>query len=288
MNTLGETIRRITAYLLERGVDSPSLSARLIAGAVLGLDASGMARESGRELTNSEAERIGELARRRGEGEPAAYILGEKEFYGLPMRVGPGVLVPRPETELLIDAAVKVFERDAKLVFADLGAGSGCVAIAAAHAFMNSTGIMVDKSPIALDTAMDNAKRNKVDGRLAPVLADFTMPFAKGESLDLIMANPPYVSDEEYMGLDREVLLYEPEEALRGGPEGVEISLAMMDAVAPALKPGGVFLMEIGAAQGERFRLILDDFESPFNKVEILNDLAGHDRAVFCYKSGNG
>jgi release factor glutamine methyltransferase len=146
---------------------------------------------------------------------------------------------------------------------------------------------MVDKSQIALDTAVDNAKRNRVDGRLAPVLADFSMPFATGESLDLILANPPYVSDEEYFGLDREVLLYEPEEALRGGPEGTETSLSMIRAVAPALKPGGVFLMEIGATQGERFRLILDEFESPFSKVEILHDLAGHDRAVFCYKSGN-
>lgn len=284
--TLQETIRRCTAYLAERGVDSPGLSARLLAGEALGLDRVALVRESGRELTDGQVDAIDELVRRRGEGEPVAYILGEKEFYGLPMQVGPGVLVPRPETELLIDAARRLFPSDAKLVFADLGAGSGCVAAAVARYFPNARGLALDLSPSALDTVSVNADRHGVGDRLLPVLADFTRPFAAAGSLDLVLANPPYVGDEEYAGLDREVLLFEPESALRGGPKGSEAGLALMSAASPALKPGGALLMEIGHAQAERFRAASPEFEAPFRKVEILHDLAGLHRVFLALKNG--
>lgn len=284
METLGHTIRRMAEYLAERGVDSPALSARLLVGNILGLDEIGLVRESGRELTGQELRDIEALVVRRGEGEPVAYILGEKEFYGLPICVGPGVLVPRPETELLIDTARRCFEPLSRLVLADLGTGSGCLAVSAAVHFPHSLVLAVDKSSTALDRVRDNAKRNGVGERLLPVLADFTHPFAEDGSLDLILANPPYVSDAEYGKLDKEVLLYEPEEALRCGPEGVEAGLELIAAAAPALKPGGILLMEIGMTQGERFRKYLEFTESPFSNVEILQDLAGLDRVVFGYK----
>jgi release factor glutamine methyltransferase len=283
--TLGDIIRESAAYLTERGVDSPALSARLMAGKALGLDSSGLVLAATRELTPDEHEAVWVLVRRRGQGEPAAYILGEKEFYGLAMRVGPGVLVPRPETELLVDTARKLFAPDAPIFFADLGTGSGCIAVAVAVHFPKARGLAVDASTAAITKTVDNVALHGVGRRVVPVLGDFRTPFAKNESLDLILANPPYVSDAEYAELSREVADFEPEPALKGGADGCAPGLDLAHSAAAALKPGGVILMEIGFTQGKRFRSALSGPELPFKTVSILPDLAGLDRVVLAVKS---
>lgn len=285
MATLGDIIRESAAYLTERGVDSPALSARLMAGKALGLDSAGLVLAAARELTSAERQAVWALVRRRGEGEPAAYILGEKEFYGLAMRVGPGVLVPRPETELLVDTARKMFAPEAPICFADLGTGSGCLAVAVAVFFPHARGLAVDTSRFAMAKTVDNAALHGVGRRVVPILCDFRRPFAKNHSFDLILANPPYVSDAEYADLSREVADYEPESALKGGTDGCGPGLDLARVAAAALKPGGVLLMEIGSTQGQRFHGALAEPESPFKSVSILTDLAGLDRVVMAVKS---
>lgn len=284
MATVVDIIRQSAAYLAEKGVDSPALSARLMAGKALGLDNVGLIREAGRELTDQESGLIDELVRRRGEGEPAAYILGEKEFYGLSMLVGPEVLIPRPETELLVDLARRSFKPESRLLFADLGAGSGCLAVAVAVHFPNALGLALELSPAALGMTVKNARRHGAAERLVPVLADFASPFAAEGSLDLILANPPYVSDSEYAALSPEVFRYEPRTALRGGSDGCEPGLKLLAAAAPALKPGGMFAMEIGASQARRFTSAISAFEYSFKKVDTVTDLSGIERVVFAVK----
>lgn len=285
MATLGEVIRKSAAYLAGRGVDSPALSARLMAGKALGLDQAALAREAEREVTAGETALVEKLVRRRGEGEPAAYILGEKEFYGLSMLVGPEVLVPRPETELLIDTARKLFEPEREFLFADLGTGSGCLAVAMAVNFPYALGLALDRSPEALAVAGKNVLRHGVHGRLLAVLADFTRPFAAPESLDLILANPPYVSDEEYERLSAEVRRYEPAMALRGGACGLDPGAGLLERAVTALRPGGAVVMEIGETQAEDFRSLIPAFAPAFKKVEILKDLSQRDRAILAIKS---
>jgi len=282
--TLGETIRESIAYLADRRVDSPALSARLLTGKALGLDAAGLVLHANRELGEGERAAVWELVRRRGEGEPVAYILGEKEFYGLSMSVAPGVLIPRPETEMLVDTALSLFDRNAPLTFADLGTGSGCIAAAVAVHFPLSRGFAVDKSRAALKIAVDNLARHGVDGRVLAVLGDFSFYLAQDARLDLILANPPYVSGAEYAALSREVAAYEPQSALLGGNQGYGPGLALAAVACQALAPGGALLMEMGAGQGPGFSDALKGPDYTFKSVSVLQDLAGLDRVVLAQK----
>ncbi|WP_051445270.1 peptide chain release factor N(5)-glutamine methyltransferase [Desulfocurvus vexinensis] len=281
--TVGRLLHECEDLLAAAGVDSPRLSAQVLAAHALGLERHALLLARSRPLEPAEAARVRALVRRRAGGEPVAYITGVREFYGLEFAVGPAVLVPRPETEHLLEQAEALFARDAPLVFADLGTGSGCLAVALAHRFARARGLALDASAPALAVARANARRHGVAARLQLLRADFGRPFAAPGSLDLVLANPPYVSQDEYQDTSREVRDFEPRTALvpeaPGRADGLECYRALAPRAAEALRPGGALLAEIGCGQGAAVRAVVLG-TGAFAEVRVLPDLAGLDRVV--------
>lgn len=276
--TVQAVVRECEARL--QGVDSPRLSAQVLVAEVLGLTRLGLSLERDRVLTPQETDRIRTLAARRATGEPLAYILGRREFYGLDFAVTPDVLIPRPETEHVVEAALDAFSTNAPLRFADLGTGSGILAVTLAHCFPRATGLAVDLSGPALAVARRNAGAHGVDDRIAFVQGDFTGPLLEAGRFDLIVSNPPYVTDEEYARASREVTGFEPETALVSGPDGLGHVRAMLPRALEALRPGGLLLMEIGCGQAEGVKIITSNQCLESRDLAVIRDLAGHDRVV--------
>lgn len=287
--------RVVLGVLAERlsvaGVDSPRLSAEVLLAHALGLERSDLLKkmimEPDVELEAGVLDRVFAFVARREAGEPVAYITGSREFYGRNFVISPETLIPRPETELLVDAACECAAACAGPgMFVDLGTGSGCLAVSVALELPGWAGLAVDKSAGALGIARRNAAALGAK-TVQFVRADFHALPVRAKSLRLILANPPYVSEEEYRSLDREVRTYEPKSALvpvAGGQEqhpgesGLE-DVAGIIAAAPALlEPGGWLLMEIGAGQGAACRALLQG--PAWCRAEVRPDLAGLDRMV--------
>lgn len=282
--TLYDCIGESAAFLEGKGVDSPLLSAEILACHVLGLDRTGLLTQKRRELVSKEVEAIRALVARRGNGEPVAYITGHKEFYGLDFKVGPGVLIPRPETEHIVEKVEELFDSAAPLAFADLGTGSGILGVTLATLFPQSRGLLLDISVGALEFAAANAEMHGVRERLELRQGSMLEPFSESESLDLVVSNPPYVSAGEYEGLDREVAAFEPAGALVSGEDGLDHLRGLLPHVADALKQGGVVLVEIGWRQGAAAKKITEEYSRDFEEIAVLTDLAGHDRVLFATK----
>lgn len=279
-DTIAAALAAATAVLSAQGVDAPRLSAEILAAKAFGLSRLGLITRSKDHVGSDALGTFLALVARRAKGEPAAYLLGEKEFYSLAFRVTPDVLIPRPETELLIEEAERLFPNDAALAFADFGTGSGALAVTLAHVFPNSHGLAVDLSAPALEVARHNARVHGVAARLDFLCADFSTLELPTASLDLMVANPPYVSEAEYAGLSPEVRGFEPRGALVSADSGLAHIRGLAPMAARALKPGGVLLCEFGSSQG---RAVLEFFSDPaqgFVNPVILRDYAGLDRAL--------
>jgi release factor glutamine methyltransferase len=279
-STIAEALRAATAELSALGVDAPRLSAELLAAKALDTTRLGLILRAKDPLEGHALEAFRDLLDRRAKGEPVAYLLGEKEFYGLAFRVTPDVLIPRPDTEIIVEEALRLFPADAALRFADFGTGSGALAISLAHVFPNAHGIAVDLSPQALEVARHNARVHCLDARLEFVDADFTTLELEPGSLDLVVANPPYVTEDEYACLSTEVRGFEPQAALVSPDAGLAHIRGLAPVAARALKPGGVLLCEFGSSQG---RAVLELFSEPswgFAQPVILRDYAGLDRVL--------
>lgn len=262
------------------GIDSPRLSAELLAAKAFGLSRLGLIMRAKDRPTDAQAQALDALVARRAAGEPAAYLLGEREFFGLALRVTPDVLIPRPETEIIVEQAQRLFAKDFALRFADFGTGSGCLAVALAHEFPAARGLAVDLSDTALEVARANARAHGVEERVDLRCADFTALALDAASLDLVVANPPYVTEAEYAALSREVRGFEPRTALVSAEEGLWHLRGLLPVAAMALKPGGVLLCEIGSGQGPA---ALDLAGAPglgFAQRAILKDYAGLDRVL--------
>lgn len=277
-HTVQTIVRQCAARL--RDVDSPLLSAQLLVGEVLGLSRIEQSLERDRMVAPDDAERIRSLTDRRAAGEPVAYILGRKEFFGLEFEVTPAVLIPRPETEHVIEAAQDVFSPDSVFRFADLGTGSGILAVTLAHLFPRAYGLALDQSGPALDVARRNARTHGVADRLTFVKGDFTRAIPGGP-YDLVVSNPPYVTEREYAQASPEVTAFEPRSALVSGPDGLDHVRAMLPGVRDALVPGGILLMEIGCGQAAGVQIITSGDCPGFKDFTVFSDLAGHDRVVF-------
>lgn len=265
------------------GVDSPRLSAELLAAHALDCPRLTLNLERGRMLTDDEYAAVDALVTRREAGEPVAYILGSREFYGLDFAVSPAVLIPRPETEHIVEAVEQAFSRDQSFRFADLGTGSGILAVTIAVLFPNSHGVAVDISPEALAVAKVNAHAHNVADRVEFLLADFTREAVEG-AFDLVVSNPPYVSEPEFAAASPEVTAFEPTGALVSGPDGLNHIRAMLPGVAAMLKPGGRFFMEIGYDQAKMIIDIIIDKYPRFEGVGVEKDLSGRDRVVSAKK----
>lgn len=228
-----------------------------------------------RSLTSAQVTRYGKLVDDRASGYPLPYLTGEIEFYGLDIEVTPEVLIPRPETEILVDLAL---ERRPKAVV-DVGTGSGCIAVALAAHLPEAAVYGIDISSSALAVARRNAERHGVGERVRLIAGDLLD--RRPGPVDLIVSNPPYVSADEWASLPSSVRDHEPRLALDGGPDGLEVVRRLISQSQGLLKPSGALLIEIGAAQGDAARKAAETF-FPENgtSIRIHPDLVGRDRVL--------
>jgi release factor glutamine methyltransferase len=225
------------------------------------------------ELSSAQAAQLDDWVERRTRHEPIQYILGETEFYGLTFKVTPAVLIPRPETEHLVEAVLERAACDDPLSICDVGTGSGAIPIALAHHLPQAHLTALDLSPAALAIARENAERHNVSAGIRFAESDL-LSAVRGKRFDFVVSNPPYVRDDEI--LEPQVLEYEPHGALFAGPSGLEIYQRLIPEAKEVLKPGGWLLMEIGHGQREALIRLLAGWEA----VDFRNDLQGISRVA--------
>jgi release factor glutamine methyltransferase len=248
-----EAVRRGWAdQFAAAGLDSPQLDARLLVGHALGLDHAALLAAGSRVLGSEEASAVAALANRRLAHEPVARIVGAKEFWSLDLRIDNSTLVPRPETETVIEAALAAtYRRGARSRewrIADLGTGSGAILLALLSELKNAFGIGSDINPRALLVARDNARRL---GLLRTAFVACDLAAALAGPFDLIVSNPPYIASGDIATLAPEVRLFDPRLALDGGADGLNFYRAIAAAAPPLLAPGGSLVVELGAGQAE-------------------------------------
>jgi release factor glutamine methyltransferase len=270
--TIGEVLRRSRDFLAERGSASPRLDAELLMAHALGIERLGLYTDSERPLTPPELARCRELIGRRARREPVAYHTGERAFRRLRLRVGPGVLVPRPETEVLVEWALEVLAPGAAVL--DWGTGSGAIAVALATEGDGLHVTAIDRSPEALAVAEANAA---AAGAAVELVRSDGFAELAGRAYDAVVANPPYLSDADLAGAPPE-LGFEPREALVAGPTGLEAIAAIVRDAPAHLVPGGWLLMEVGAGQAPAVVAMLRDAGA--REASSRDDLAGIARVV--------
>ncbi len=273
--TISEAVRWATRQLAQSSLESARLEAELIVAHVLQKARHELYLRPLQELSYEEQTRLYELVERRGRGEPLQYLLEYTEFYGCLLRVTPAVLIPRPETEELIEFVLKSIPYPPKDVL-DLGTGSGAIAIALARAWPESSVVATDISQEALVLARENALRNGVAERIRFVRSDWFSQIS--ERFDLIVSNPPYVRTE-YLENAPPELRYEPRIALDGGPQGLDALKRIIQESPMYLRPGGSLYLEIGSDQGQAVRELFAQ-TGAFSPVEIHKDLSGQERFV--------
>jgi release factor glutamine methyltransferase len=290
MNSISEppkqvwTIARVLAWatddLARRGLnDSPRLDSELLLGHALGVDRVKLIVDSQRPLLEAELARFRELVLRRRKHEPIAYILGEREFYGLRFSVNRHVLIPRPDTETLVNVALsRTTRRSLHGRALDVCTGSGCVAIAFSKERPTWQVTGSDLSPEALEVARHNAWRLGTIWNLDFRRSDLLAGIEREAGFDLIMANPPYVPDAEVPTLSPDIHLHEPAAALCGGPDGLALIRRLVKAAPSLLAAGGLLAIEVGAGQAARVAKGLQSYG--FSEVEQERDYGGIERIV--------
>jgi len=280
MLTVLEIIKRTTDFFDKRGVEPARLNAELLIGHALGLPRMQLYLQFERPLTETELEKIRPLVKRRGNREPLQYITGEAEFSGLKLKVDRRALIPRPETELLVELATRQLAAPPDRIL-DLGTGSGAIALALAKTYPAAAVTAVDNSADALALAGENAAACGLSGRVRFLLADWFSGLAAGEQFALVVANPPYLSDEETFATQPEVKDFEPRAALSAGPDGAAALARIIAGARPHLAPGGMLACETGIAQ--HARLLELAALAGFSRTESRRDLTGRDRYLLAF-----
>lgn len=274
-HTIGELINLSTGYLENKGCSSPRLDAELLLGHVLGLDRLALYLNLDKPLNNQEIEKYRGLLGQRGQRIPVAYLIGEREFFSLPFQVTPAVLIPRPETELLVDQVLEFVELEQKIEILELGTGSGAIAIALAWQEPNISVTAVDVSKKALDVARSNSERLEVDNQIKFVESDL---FQNVEGkFSVICSNPPYIPSADLLTLAPE-LAVEPALALDGGIDGLDFYERILNQAPSYLEEPGFVVLEIGWDQGDKVRQLGE--KQGFTWLETVVDYGGKDRVV--------
>ncbi len=276
--SLRDAIRRASAILTAAGIEQAEGDARFLLLGLLGLSSRDLILDGGRPL-GAAAPRLSDALARRATGEPVARILGAWEFWGLPFTLVPDTLVPRPDTETVVEAALAALpDRQAPLRILDLGTGSGCILVALLSELPNATGFGLDRSEAALRTARANAVANGVGGRACFVRGDWCAPL-RGP-FDLVVSNPPYIAADIIAGLDREVAEHDPRAALDGGADGLDAYRSILGALGRegVLKRGAAAILEIGHDQARSVTAIGVASGLQFKTLSL--DLAGRSRAL--------
>jgi len=277
--TVGRVARWAADDFRARGIESPRLEAELLLAVVLGTDRMRIIVESERPLLAQELSRYKQSIQRRRKGEPIAYILGEKEFYGRMFRIDRRVLVPRPDTETLVEVALaRTSARSMGARYLDLCTGSGCVAISLSRERNTCKVAAVDISPDAVAVARDNAIRLGAVTQTAWYVGDLFAPLAPHQRFDLITANPPYIPDPHIAGLVPDIRDFEPRVALAGGDDGLVVMRRVVAEAPRQLRRGGVLAVEMQSDQAEAVRRLFEG--AGFAHIEVAKDYGAHDRVV--------
>jgi release factor glutamine methyltransferase len=271
----GEALQAARARLAATS-RNPRRDAEVLLTHVLGCDQAALLTHPERLLSSAESDQLESFLNRRLASEPMQYITGSQEFFGLLFEVTPDVLIPRPETEHLVEAALEHIGGEAVRIL-DVGTGSGAIAVSLAHARSQSHVTAVDLSPAALEVARRNAHRNGVLERVK-FLQSNLLAEVDGPDFDMVVSNPPYIAEGEV--LETQVSNYEPESALYAGPTGLEVYERLIPEASKVLKPGGWLLLEIGFGQQPAVEALLRGWRS----VSVVHDLQGIPRVVQAMK----
>lgn len=272
--TVLKLLRWTADYFAGRGLDAPRLDAELLLADTLGLDRVGLYVNFERPMHSGELAAFRERVKRRAGREPLAYILGQAEFWSLPLKVTPAVLIPRPETELLVEESLSRLATPARVL--DVGTGSGALAIALAHESPEILVTAIDVSPAALALAAENARNNGVAERIRFALGDLNQ--LPAGSFQLVLANPPYIPSRDLASLMPEVRDYEPRLALDGGSDGLDAYRALARQAQAVLSAAGWLLVEVGCGQAEAVRELFAG--AGLTELFTSKDLAGIERVV--------
>ncbi|MCA1472747.1 MULTISPECIES: peptide chain release factor N(5)-glutamine methyltransferase [Bradyrhizobium] len=276
--------RALAAQLRSARLDEAELDARILISAALGLDLTGLVTQAARLLTAAEASRLTQHAQRRIAGEPVSRILGTREFWGLPFRLSEATLVPRPDTETVVELALEILrERQASHPprIADIGTGSGAILLALLHEIPDAFGVGTDLSQNALITARDNSAALGLADRAAFVACSYAA--ALGGPFDLIVSNPPYIPSAEIPKLSIEVREHDPHLALDGGNDGYDAYRALIPQASERLAPGGALVVEAGQGQAQNIETLMRAAALSLDRSPKA-DLAGIPRAVSARK----
>jgi len=279
--TIQKLLNWTTEYLTQKKVDSPRLSAELLLSSVLGLKRIELYTQYNRVVEEEHLAKLREMVKRAGRHEPIAYLVGKTEFYSIEFEVTPDCLIPRPETELLVQRAIEFLrQRPSPRQVCDLCTGCGTIAVAVAKNTPDAKVIATDISAPALAVAARNIEKHKLQDRIELRQGDLFDPLiAQLDQFDLIVCNPPYVSAAEYEELEKNVKDYEPRIALYAGDQGLDMYRRIAERVTEFLKGDGALLLEIGYKQGPAVQQLLEQ-TGQFPCVKIDKDLSGHDRMV--------
>lgn len=278
---LGEAARRLDAG----GVSTPGLDAQVLLAHCIGRDRRYLYAHPEHELSDRELEQFRSMVVRRMKGEPVAYITERKEFWSLAFAVTPDVLIPRPDTEVLVEAVLNLLKWGENSRILEIGTGSGAISIALASELEHASITATDASPEALALAAENALNNAVEGKIVFLCGDLFDPV--GGVYDVVVSNPPYISEEEYDLLSPEVREYEPRRALVAGPDGTEFHRRLVQGAPPFLVDGGWLAMELGAEQRTAVEKMLHDGD--YCDIVFHHDYAGIERVVLAkMRRGSG
>lgn len=287
--TRQEWVQWAAAQLDKKKHRTSRLDAEVLLAHVLGLERLQLHMYPAVEVESLSANLFQDLVQRRTQGEPVAYLTGHQEFMGLDFQVSADVLIPRPETELLVESVLAYLQEGAadgqsnnRPLAADIGTGSGCIAVSLAVLCPGLTIMAVDLSPEALKVAGENSARHQVEDRVLLRRGDLLAPVREwtddGKLLDVIVSNPPYITEEEMTQLEESVVGYEPHSALAGGREGLDFYRRLTEEAPALLREGGLLAFEIGHEQGAVVAAMMK--HQGLQQVQVLKDLAGYDRVV--------
>jgi release factor glutamine methyltransferase len=285
--TIQKLLNWITEYLTTKGIEAPRFSAELLLSHVLGLKRIELYTHFNRGVTAEQLDQLRDLVERAGQYEPVAYLTGKTEFYSLELEITRDCMIPRPETELLVQRAIEFLRtRDDTQFVLDLCTGSGCIAVAIARNFAGAHIIATDVCDKALAVAAHNVEKHQLTEQIRLLAGDLFDPVIRQldvDTFDLIVCNPPYVSNAEYEDLADNVKEYEPRLALHAGTDGLDVYRRIAERIDQFLKPGAALMLEIGYAQGPAVRELLEG-TGVLTGIAIDKDFHNNDRIAVAAK----